>query len=212
MWGTVGTGGGSLRAYGVGALCIVALFLAGCEKKDPQLARIEGSEPQRLSFGKPQAVKVAFAEKMQACWFSGTYPLLGGYQYDARPGLIEVANVQADVEQITISSGQGENARVFMVQFSPFNDNTLISTRSSSFPPELAARMKRDVETWIFGRNDCGASPVPGDYEQPQQNAVQTQPQQAAAQLQHASLPDGAETTASPAVSTSKATLSRAPN
>ena len=191
---------------------MVALASVGCARKDPQLSRVEGSEPQRLSFGQPQAVKIAFAEKMQACWFSGTYPLLGGYHYDAKPGLIEVANIQAEVEQITISSGRGESAQAFVVQFSPFNDNTLISTRSASFPPELAARMKRDVETWIFGRGDCGSSPVPGANAPAQQNAVQTEPQQASPRLQHASIPEAAESTSSVAVSPSKATLSRGPN
>jgi hypothetical protein len=43
----------------------------------------------------------------------------------------------------------------FEVQFHRYNENTLISTRNFSLPAELAARLKRDIETWIFGRNDC---------------------------------------------------------
>lgn len=199
-----------MRAHIVGALCIAALLAAGCAKKDPQLTKIEGSEPQRLSFGNPEAVRVAFAGKMKACWFDGTYPLLGGYQYDAQMGVIQAANGPAEVEQITISSGKGENAQVFVVQFSSFNDNTLISTRSTSFPPELAQRMKRDVETWIFGRDDCGGSGGPGAFVPPQQNAMNTQ--QSAPRLQQASLPDEGDDAPRGTVSPSRATLSRAPN
>jgi hypothetical protein len=190
---------------------VAALISAGCARSDPQLARVEGAEPQRLSFGKPQAVRAAFAEKMQACWFSGTYPLLGGYQSDAKPGIIEVANSAAEAEQITISTGRSGDEQVFVVQFSPFNDNTLISTRDSHFPPELAARMKRDVETWIFGRSECGAPGTPGAYTPPLQNAVQTQ-QAAAPRQQQASAPGADETTGATPAATSKAALSRAPN
>ncbi len=205
-----GNGGRILRAHVIGALCLVALVFAGCSRKDPQLAKVEGSEPQRLSFGRPQAVKAAFAAQMQACWFSGTYPLLGGYHYNAGSGIVEVANGEGSAEQIIISTGQGENAQVFQVQFTPFNDNTLISTRSVAFPPELAARMKRDVETWIFGRNDCGGPAAPGAYVPPLHNAVETQPEERSTQLQHASLPE-AENAPGSAVSSSRATLSRAP-
>ncbi len=205
-----GFGGRTVRAHAIGALCLVALMSAGCARKDPQLARVEGSEPQRLSFGRPQVVKAAFAEKMQACWFSGTYPLLGGYHYNAGSGLVQVADGQTEAEQIVISSGQGDNAQVFQVQFTPFNENTLISTRSAAFPPELAARLKRDVETWIFGRDDCGGPAVPGAYAPPLHDALQTQPEQSTPQLQHASIPES-ESAGGATVSTSRATLSRTP-
>jgi hypothetical protein len=137
------------------------LALAGCSKKDPQLSQLGGSQPQRLSFGSPQMVKAAFIKKMEVCWFSGSYPVLGGYQIDTSPALIQVADGEAEVQQVAIYSGRGEDAQAFFVQFSPFNENTLISTRNKSFPPELAARLRRDVETWIFGRSNCdpGAGP-----------------------------------------------------
>jgi hypothetical protein len=197
--------------YVIGALCAVALMSAGCSRKDPQLARVEGAEPQRLSFGRPQAVQAAFAQKMQACWFSGTYPLLGGYHYDAGTGLFRVSNGEAGTQQITIYSGRGEDARIFQVQFTPFNDNTLISTRSRAFPPELAARMKRDVETWIFGRNDCGGGPLPDVYAPPQQNGWRPLPDQTTPRLQHASLPE-VESTGSTTMSRPETALSRARN
>jgi hypothetical protein len=199
-----------LRKLALGLVCLAATLVAGCAARDPSLARIEGTEPQRLSFGQPAAVKATFAEKMQACWFAGTLPLLGGYQYDGKPGVIEVANVQAEVEQITISSGNGEGAHLFVVQFTPFNDNTLISTRAVNMPSDLAVRLKRDVETWIFGRNDCGA-PNGQSGVVPAVNTTAsagTAPQQSA-RLQPPSpdIPDAAVTANTG--STSRATLSR---
>lgn len=184
----LGTGGCNLRALTIAMLCFVALASAGCSKKDGQLAQIGGAEPQRLSFGSPQAVKASFVEKMQACWFNGSYALLGGYQYDPAPALIEASDSGAEVQQIAIYSGKGDDAQVFYVQFHPYNENTLISTRNKSVPPELAARLRRDVETWIFGRNDCGGGTGPDSLTL--QNTVQ--PIQSAQQprQQQASLPD----------------------
>lgn len=199
-----------MRKLAISLVCCVATLLAGCAAKDPTLARVEGTEPQRLSFGQPAAVKAAFAAKMQACWFSGTLPLLGGYQSDSKPGVIEVANVQAEVEQITVSSGKGDGAHAFVVQFTPFNDNTLISTRSTNMPFALASRLKRDVETWILERTDCGAPYAqPGVTAAVNTNAeAGAQPQQAA-RLQQSSpdVPDAAVMASTG--SSSRATLSR---
>ena len=156
-WGMTLIGGINLRKLAIGMLCAATVVFGGCASKDTSIARVEGAEPQRLAFGKPTVVKTSFAHKMQACWFAGTYPMLGGYQYDDRPGIIPVSDTPTEVEQIIISSGKGESSQVFVVQFSPFNDNTLIATRNVSFPQDLAARMKHDVETWIFGGNDCGS-------------------------------------------------------
>jgi hypothetical protein len=156
-WGKLLIRGTALQKLMMGLFCVVAMGVAGCAGKDASIARVEGAEPQRLAFGHPEVVKASFAKKMQACWFSGTYPLLGGYHVDERPGTINISNVPTKVEQITLYSGSGQETQVFVVQFSPFNDNTLIATRNVSFPSELAGRLKHDVETWIFGGNDCGA-------------------------------------------------------
>lgn len=144
--------------------CLVAIIAAGCAKKDPGIARVEGSEPQRLSFGAPAVVQKSFTEQMKACWFSGSAPLLNGYQYDTKPAAMETAEGLTELQQVAITSGQGPQAQTFLVQFYPFNDNTLISTRNMSFPVELAARMKRDVEIWIFGRGECQENSGPGGY------------------------------------------------
>ncbi len=188
------------------------LVVAGCSKKDPQLAQLSGSQPQRLSFGPPQVVKADFIKKMQACWFSGSYPVLGGYQINSSPALVQVSDGEAEVQQVAIFSGKGEDAQVFYVQFSPFNDNTLISTRSQSFPPELAARLRQDVETWIFGRSDCGSGGGI-DTLTPQQAIQPLKPdEKVRPQLQQASmtsLPDVAKTNSSAAVSPSQAALTK---
>lgn len=153
-----------LRKVVIGLLCLAALLVGGCAKKDPTVARVEGSEPQRLSFGAPAEVQKSFTDQMKACWFSGPSPLLSGYQYDTKPSVIETGDGLVELQQISISSGQGQQAQIFVVQFHAFNENTLISTRNLSFPVELAAKLKRDVETWIFGRGECREAAPPAGY------------------------------------------------
>jgi hypothetical protein len=134
-------------------MCFCALLAAGCAKQDSTIAKLEGSEPQRLSFGAPAEVQKAFTAQMQACWFAGDAAPLSGYKYDTRPAVFENGQGLSELPQISISS-TGER-QDFLVQFYPFNNNTLISTRNLSLPLDLAARLKRDVETWIFGRQGC---------------------------------------------------------
>ena len=152
-----------MRKAVTGLLCLAALLVCGCAKKDPAVARVEGSEPQRLSFGAPAAVQKSFTDQMKACWFSGPSALLTGYQYDTKPAVADTREGLVELQQISIS-GQGQQAPLFVIQFHAFNENTLISTRNLSLPVELAARMKRDVETWIFGRDECKEAAPPAGY------------------------------------------------
>jgi hypothetical protein len=135
--------------------CLSALLAAGCAKQDSTIARLEGSEPQRLSFGPPQEVQQAFTAQMQSCWFSSSAPL-SGYQYDTKPAVLETGNGLTELLQVSIRSQP--DRQDFVIQFYPFNNNTLISTRNVSLPIELAAKLKRDVETWTFGRSACEGS------------------------------------------------------
>ncbi|MBX2805205.1 MAG: hypothetical protein KTR19_04455 [Hyphomicrobiales bacterium] len=136
------------------SICLLAVLAAGCASKKEPVARLEGSEPQRLSFGTPQDVQAAFTKQMQTCWFNEPSPLLEGYSFDTTPAQFETANGRSTLLQVTIRNDDGDQQ--FVVQFFPFNKNTLISTRNLAMPLELAGRLKRDIETWIFGREDCG--------------------------------------------------------
>jgi hypothetical protein len=136
---------------------VAALCAAGCAQKDPAITRIEGSEPQRISFGTPKTVLNAFVEKMKLCWFNGTGGVLTGHRYEVTPVVIENASGTVTLEQITIYAASGSPESVFQIQFHTFNDNTLIVTRNQNFPPPLAAYLKRDVEGWILERDGCDA-------------------------------------------------------
>jgi hypothetical protein len=125
--------------------------MAGCAQKNPTIARIEGTEPQRISFGDPKTVQAAFTDKMKGCWFGAQGGLPPGYKYDIKSALLDSGDSQDTVEQVMVYG----NGAVFVIQFNPFNENTLISTRSQGFPPQLAVRIKQDVETWIFEREGC---------------------------------------------------------
>jgi hypothetical protein len=134
------------------AACVAALLSAGCAKQSPAIARVEGSEPQRISFGDPKTVHQAFTDKMKRCWFAASGGLLAGYRFDLTPAILDSGDGQGQMEQIIIRDGQ---SAVFVIQFNAFNENTLISTRSQGFPPQIATQMKIDVETWILERDDC---------------------------------------------------------
>lgn len=144
-------GGTDVRWLFLCAAVFAVPLTAGCAKKSPTVARIEGSEPQRISFGDPKIVQQVFAEKMKRCWFSDQ-GLLTGHRFDLAPAILDSGNGQKPMEQIIIGDG---GSAVFVIQFNPFNDNTLISTRSQGFPPKIAAQMKVDVETWILEREAC---------------------------------------------------------
>jgi hypothetical protein len=171
-----------LRKAVIGLLCLAVLLVCGCAKKDPTVARVEGSEPQRLSFGAPAAVQKSFIDQMTACWFNGPSALLNGYRYDTKPAFVETGGGLTELQQISIYSGQGQQAQIFLIQFHAFNENTLISTRNLSFPADLAAKLKRDVETWIFGRGECKETAPPAGYAD-----VPTLAPQSSSVLQHAS-------------------------
>jgi hypothetical protein len=146
-------GGTKVRGLILCAACLAALLTAGCAKQSPAIARIEGSEPQRISFGDPKTVQQAFTDKMKRCWFASG-GLLAGYRYDLTPAILDSGDGQDQMEQVIIR-GDGS---VFLIQFNAFNENTLISTRSQGLPPQIAAQMKIDVETWIFEREGCSES------------------------------------------------------
>jgi hypothetical protein len=146
---------------------VIALLLAGvncgCASRSATLAQLDGSEPQRLSYGDPMTVQARFTEKVQACWFGGPAPLLQGYRYETA-SLSNLANVpaeEANTPHIRIFAGESQSRAAFEVEFHSFNDNTLISTRNLSLPAGLAARLKKDVETWIFGDKGCGSPSAP---------------------------------------------------
>lgn len=138
-----------------GLSVLLTIFLVACAKNDTTVARLEGAEPQRLSFGTPGSVQEAFTRQMQACWFDGSSALLVGYQYDTRPAILETGEGLTELPQVTIQSGPEPQAQRFLIQFYPFNNNTLISTRNLSFPANIAARLKKDVESWVFGKDGC---------------------------------------------------------
>jgi hypothetical protein len=144
---------------GVAVLALVCV--AGCAKKESVVTRIEGSEPQRLSFGAPKDVLRAVLDKVKLCWLSPPDGRLAGAKYDAAPAILDTGAGPLDIELITVYPPDGSTGRNFNIEFHRFNDNTLISTRNRGFPPQLAAVLKRDVETWILERNGCDISDAP---------------------------------------------------
>ncbi len=150
-----------LRFVTFGAVMIaVAALFSGCSRKDPTIQQLGGSEPQRISFGDPKTVQTHFHEKMAACWFGGQQPLLQGYRYEEQhlvppPDGNTQAIPASSIRIVPENAADAQHGGAFQVEFHPYNNNTLISTRNLGLPMELAARLKRDVETWIFGRREC---------------------------------------------------------
>jgi hypothetical protein len=126
-----------------------------CARRDPAVESLVGSEPQRLSFGEPPAVLHSFVEKMRTCWFGGP-AALAGYRFETGergPGEGDSAD---GYKNVTIY-GSGGAAEAFEVQFHKYNENTLIVTRNVSLPPDLAAKVKRDIQLWALSSRDCNS-------------------------------------------------------
>ena len=137
-----------------GVAMLALACVAGCAKKESVVTRIEGSEPQRLSFGAPKDVEKAVLDKMKLCWMSPPSGVLVGARFEAGPAVLDTGSGPLDIELITVYA-PGRTDQNFNVEFHRFNDNTLISTRNRGFPPQLAAVLKRDVETWILDSPGC---------------------------------------------------------
>ncbi len=153
-----------------GLILSIALAGGACSKRGSTISQLSGAEAQRISFGDPQTVQNSFSQKMQACWFGGPQPLLSGYSTNLKPVLTSIGGERfpntAAAIRIFPDNGQGYRGdQGFEVEFHPYNENTLISTRNLSMSPELAAKLRRDIETWAFGRSECGGgAPQPGGF------------------------------------------------
>lgn len=153
--------GRGVRRLILGVAGLALLCVASCSKQEPVIARIEGSEPQRLSFGAPKDIQKAFLDKMQQCWMNGPDGVLKGGRVEAAPGILDTGDAPQELELITIYPSGGRTDQSFTVEFHRFNDNTLIATRNRGFPPQLAAILKRDVENWMVERKGCDNSDDP---------------------------------------------------
>jgi hypothetical protein len=154
----------SLHKMAVVIAVVVASLNCGCAAREGSMAQLDGSEPQRLSFGDPKTVHTNFTEKVRACWFGGSSPLLRGYRYDtvALSNAADNPPDAADTPHILVflgeaPVGEAQQKAAFEVEFHAFNGNTLITTRNLSLPFETAARLKKDVEIWVFGDKGCGS-------------------------------------------------------
>jgi hypothetical protein len=150
------------RALICGIVLGLVLSASGCAKKDRAIERLDGAEPQRISFGDPVSVQSNFSEKMRVCW---SQSVLQGYRFEAQPGTGDTAGTGPVIRVYPENASAGQTADAFQIEFHAYNENTLISTRNLAMPLELATRMKRDIETWIFGSKGCGdqnALVVPG--------------------------------------------------
>jgi hypothetical protein len=152
------------RALTCGIVLGLALLATGCAKKDRAIERLDGAEPQRISFGDPVSVQSNFSEKMRVCW---SQSVLQGYRFEARSATEGEGPPGPVIRVYPENAPAGQASDAFQIEFHPYNDNTLISTRNLTMPLEVASRMKRDIETWIFGSKGCGdqhALVLPGAY------------------------------------------------
>ncbi len=154
--GTVATlylGGAGLR-FRVIILCLLTLFPQACARHDPAVESLRGSEPQRLYFGAPPEVLQSFIQKMKTCWFNGPSATLAGYRFQTgeRPA---GEGGSAEPYQTVMIYGGNSPMEAFEVEFHKYNENTLIGTRNISLPPDLMAKLQRDIQLWVLTSRDC---------------------------------------------------------
>ena len=149
------TGGNGMRWLVMGVAMFAALVGVGCATKEPSF-NLEGSEPQTVAAGVPKAVRQAVLEKIKQCWLQAPNGVLAGYRYDLAAST-ETAGKTPAVEQIAISANGAGEGPSLAVNFHSFHGNTLITTRDFGLPPQLAAQLKRDIETWTLNAPGCNA-------------------------------------------------------
>jgi hypothetical protein len=93
---------------------------------------------------------------MKLCWFSGAGAALAGYRYETGERGAGEGDSADGYHNVTIY-GAGGSLEAFEVQFHKYNENTLIVTRNVSLPPDLAAKVKRDIQLWSLSNRDCSA-------------------------------------------------------
>ncbi len=91
---------------------------------------------------------------MKLCWFAGSGAALPGYRYETGERPAGEGGSADSYQNVTIY-GAGVESEAFEVQFHKYNDNTLIVTRNISLPPDLATKVKRDIQLWALASPDC---------------------------------------------------------
>jgi hypothetical protein len=152
---TLYSGGASLR-FQIIILCLLVLFPQACARHDPAVESLKGSEPQRLYFGAPPEVLRSFVQKMKICWFNGPSATLAGYRFETGEREAGEGGSAEPFQNVMIYSG-GSSVEAFEVEFHKYNENTLIGTRNISLPPELMAKLQRDIQLWVLTSRDCSA-------------------------------------------------------
>jgi hypothetical protein len=153
-------GASKLRGYVLGTAVVAVMTIAGCAANDPILTGLEGSEPERVAFGKPPDVQKQFLQKMQLCWLKKPGSPVAGSSIDSTPSTAAGASGPVPLQQITL---RGSNpGAALTVEFHAFNNNnTLITTRNHGFPPAVAAALERDLENWTFSHSGCDTPDAP---------------------------------------------------
>ena len=150
-----------MRWLVVGVAMLVALVVTGCATKEPSFS-LYGSEPQRVTFGLPKTVRQTVLEKIKQCWLDAPKGVLAGYRYDLASST-ETAGATPAVEQIAISKSGAREDPFLAINFHSFHGNTLIATRDGGLPPQLAAQLKRDLESWTLNAPGCSSPSTPRD-------------------------------------------------
>jgi hypothetical protein len=148
--------GGMLSGCGVS----LSSFSLGSSSVGTSLAEEEATgstgdvRPANASIirAKPLDAYVVMGRRIKSCWFNATDPLLPNHVYraDVRP---EGGKVQISVHQ-KIELGRA-GATTYVIDFNQQGPGTAITTVNRRMPPELAAKMKYDINRWQRGASDC---------------------------------------------------------
>jgi len=110
--------------------------------------------PTRMSIAaaKPVDAYVLLGGRIKTCWFNADAPLLPEHVYraDVSP---DGSKVQITIHK-KIELGRA-GVSTYAIDFNQQGSYTIVTTENHGMPPELAAKMKFDIDRWKRGETNC---------------------------------------------------------
>ena len=114
--------------------------------------RAQASSRVSIAASKPVDAYVLLGGRIKSCWFNAVDPLLPDHVYraDVSPNGSKV--------QITVHQKQAlgrPGLATYAIDFKQEATYTVITTQNRNMPPDLAAKMRYDIERWKRGESNC---------------------------------------------------------
>jgi hypothetical protein len=131
---------------------------AGTSLAEEEATSSTGATNVSVTKSKPLDAYVVMGGRIKRCWFNATDPLLPKHVYraDVSPGGGKVTitvHQRADLGRAGLLT--------YTIDFKQAGSSTVITTENRKMPPDLAAKMRYDIDRWQRGQSDCNRTMPP---------------------------------------------------